>query len=66
MIKVNYTYPNKFKFTFDKIDFENCVVNLFQTKAILIESKSQLEATLKQLAKQQDIDVNDIYMEVVI
>ncbi|HEK0588686.1 TPA: hypothetical protein SMV76_003635 [Proteus mirabilis] len=65
-MKVKYSYPSKFVFTFDKFNFEKGKVKEINTKPILIKDESHLKNTLSQLAKQNQVEFDYIYMQVVI
>lgn len=66
IMKVKYSYPSKFVFTFDKFNFEKGEVKEINTKPVLIKNESHLKNALSQLAKQNQVEIGYIYMQAVI
>ena len=65
-MKIKYEYPSKFVFTFDKFNFEKGEVIEVNTKPILIKDVYHLKNALSQLAKQQKIEIDYIYMQTIV
>ncbi|MDG4698834.1 hypothetical protein P7V44_21660 [Providencia sp. CRE-3FA-0001] len=65
-MNVKHSYPSKFIFIFDKFNFEKGEVIEIKTKPVLIKDESNLKNALAQLARQNQIEIDYIYMQAVI